>query len=231
MLTLIGRYEKRVLSSTAIPIVASNNNGNGFTNIYFLELTGILQGDILVMRSTVQYSGLGRNFPIFAAGRISVTTYSGDFGGNESPAHGVDISDPDHNPYSILPHMGTWVAPQNYATIWPIVWGWARSAGNEGNTVDVLNQGAFEVLHFRDMPVGSDQSAAIAALEARAATLESSVASLSATVAALPDHSAAIADLQTRVTALESAPPSQPSQPTVISVPAEGITIQFVHAT
>ena len=79
-------------------------------------------------------------------------------------------------------------------------------------------------------PAGSDQSAAIAALEARTTALESSVASLSATVAALPNHSAAIADLQTRVTALESAPPSPPSQPTVISVPAEGLTIQFVQA-
>lgn len=69
-------------------------------------------------------------------------------------------------------------------------------------------------------PVGSDQSAAIAALQ-------SDVATLQAAIAVLPDHAPAIADLQTRVAALESvSPPS--SSPTVISVPPEGVTIQFV---
>ncbi len=76
-------------------------------------------------------------------------------------------------------------------------------------------------------PAGADQSAAIAALDVRTTALESSVAALSATVAALPNHSATIADLQSRVAALEVSPPSQP---TVISVPAEGLTIQFVQA-
>lgn len=71
-------------------------------------------------------------------------------------------------------------------------------------------------------PAGSDQSAAIAALQ-------TDVASLQAAIAALPDHAPAIADLQTRVAALETAPPP-PSQPTVITVPPEGITVQFVQA-
>lgn len=69
-------------------------------------------------------------------------------------------------------------------------------------------------------PAGSDQSAAIAALQ-------SDVAALQSAIAALPDHTPAIADLQARVTALEAAP--TPSSPTVISVPTEGLTVQFVQ--
>jgi hypothetical protein len=68
-------------------------------------------------------------------------------------------------------------------------------------------------------PAGSDQSAAIAALQ-------SDVAALQSAIAALPDHAPAITDLQTRIAALEAAPP--PSSPTVINVPPEGITLQFV---
>lgn len=206
---LVGHYTKTTRSSAVIPIVASNENCYGFTNLYFTEITDIQQGDLLVMRSTVQYSGLGRSFPIFVAGRISVCKFSGDFGGNESPAHGVDISAPDHNPYIIIPHVGAWVADQNYATVWPVVWGWARSQGNEGNTVDVLEQGILEVLHYRDV-AETDQSAAIAALQ-------------SADVA----HASSIAALEAAVAALQASPP--PQNPTVVTVPAGGITIQFVQ--
>jgi hypothetical protein len=71
-------------------------------------------------------------------------------------------------------------------------------------------------------PAGSDQSAAIAALQSDIATLQS-------IVAALLDHAPAISSLQDRVAALETAPPP-PSQPTVITVPPEGITVQFVQA-
>ena len=71
-------------------------------------------------------------------------------------------------------------------------------------------------------PAGSDQSAAIAALQSDIATLQS-------IVAALPDHAPAISSLQDRVAALETAPPP-PSSPTVITVPPEGITVQFVQA-
>lgn len=208
---LIGRYEKRTLSSTSIPIVASNDNGNGFTNLYFTTVPDVHQGDLLELRATVQCSGLGRSFPIFVAGRISVTTFSGDFGGNQSPAHGVDVCATDHNPYAILPHVGAWVADQNYAEVWPIVWGWSRSAGNEGNTVDVLNQGILEVLHYRAV-AETEQSAAIAALQ-------------SAAVA----HAASISALEDAVAALQASPPPPPN-PTVVTVPAGGITIQFVRA-
>jgi len=71
-------------------------------------------------------------------------------------------------------------------------------------------------------PSGTDQSAAIAALQ-------SDVAALQSAIAVLPDHTPAIADLQARVAALETAPPP-PSHPTVITVPPEGITVQFVQA-
>ena len=71
-------------------------------------------------------------------------------------------------------------------------------------------------------PAGSDQSAAIAALQSDIATLQS-------IVAALPDHAPAISSLQDRVAALEASPPP-PSSPTVITVPPEGITVQFVQA-
>lgn len=69
-------------------------------------------------------------------------------------------------------------------------------------------------------PAGSDQSAAIAALQ-------SDVTALQSIVAALPDHAPAISSLQDRVAALEASPPP-PSAPTVINVPPEGITLQFV---
>lgn len=212
---LIARYEERTLSSTAIPIVASNENGNGFTNLYFTTIPDVQQGDLLELRATVQYSGLGRNFPIFVAGRISVTTFSGDFGGNQSPAHGVDVSASDHNPYAIIPHVGAWIADQNYAQVWPIVWGWARSAGNEGNTVDVLNQGILEVLHYRNV-VETDQSAAIAALQVQVSDLQ----------AADVVHDADIVALEDAVAALQANPPVTP---TIVSVPPEGVTIQFVQ--
>lgn len=215
MMKLIGRYEKRTLSSTSIPIVASNDNGNGFANLYFTTVPDIQQGDLLVMRATVQCSGLGRSFPIFVAGRISVTTFSGDFGGNQSPPHGVDICAADHNPYAILPHMGAWVADQNYTQVWPIVWGWARSAGNEGNTVDVYDQGIFEVLHYRDV-AETDQSAAIAALQAADVSHAESILALQASVTALE---AAVAALQA----------NPPQAPTIVNVPPEGITIQFIQ--
>lgn len=67
---------------------------------------------------------------------------------------------------------------------------------------------------------GGDYSAQIAALQA-------DIAALSSAVGGLTDQSSAIADLQTRVAALESSPP--PSTPTIITVPAEGMTIQFVQ--
>lgn len=212
---LIARYEKRTLSNTSIPIVASNENGNGFTNLYFTTIPDVQQGDLLELRATVQCSGLGRNFPIFVAGRISVTTFSGAFGGNQSPAHGVDVSAPDHNPYAIIPHVGAWIADQNYTQVWPIVWGWARSAGNEGNTVDVLNQGILEVLHYRNV-AETDQSAAIAALQAQVSDLQ----------AADVVHDADIVALEDAVAALQANPPVVP---TVVSVPPEGVTIQFVQ--
>jgi hypothetical protein len=79
-------------------------------------------------------------------------------------------------------------------------------------------------------PAGSDQSAAIAALDARIAALEAAPAPA--------DHSAEIAALQSDVTALQnavaalqSAPPPPPeATPTVINVPPEGLTVQFVQA-
>lgn len=209
-MNLIGHHTTSALTNTQVPIVASNDGCYGFTNLYNQTIQDVQAGDLLVMRSTVQYSGLGRNFPIFVAGRISVCKYSGDYGGNESPAHGVDVCATDHNPYAIMTHLGSWVADQNYSVVWPLVWGWARSAGNEGNTVDVLNQGRLEVFHYRPT-TGFDHSAAIAALQAENAT-----------------QAIALASLGARLTALENAPP--PSTPAVISVPPEGLTVQFVQA-
>ena len=81
----------------------------------------------------------------------------------------------------------------------------------------------------RDLPDPEDQTAAIAALDARIAALEAAPAPA--------DHSAEIAALQSDVTALQnavaalqSAPPPPPeATPTVINVPPEGLTVQFVR--
>ena len=95
-----------------------------------------------------------------------------------------------------------------------------------------------------DAPDGQDLSADISALQTRVSALEAApppadhsaaiaalqtaVAALTATVNGLSDQASAVADLQARVAALETAPPP-PSTPTVISVPPEGMTIQFVQ--
>ena len=146
---IIGLYETSIRQNTQIPIVASSANNNGLVNLYFVTVNDIRSGDVLKVTSTVQYSSLGRNFPIFAAGRIRIATQIGDYGAPATPEHGVDLSAPDHNPYAILPHIGAWTAGQDYPWAWVIVWGWARSRGNEGQSVDVLDQGRLDVMHLR----------------------------------------------------------------------------------
>lgn len=111
----------------------------------------------------------------------------------------------------------------------------------------MVEEKTISTVKVKDLPAFMAAIEPIAEASARIARdrlLETAIAALDARIAALEaapapaDHSAEIAALQSDVTALQnavaalqSAPPPPPeATPTVINVPPEGLTVQFVQA-